>query len=105
MSAHTPTPWREGNEPTGSIVADEPVPGLDGSDDTDFYGGHLVAESVTPSNREFIVRACNAHDDLLAAAQDAQCACSIKERDSGHLAGCWMPALQEAIAKAEGPRP
>jgi hypothetical protein len=37
--------------------------------------------------------------ELVQAAQAAQCACSIKERDSGHLVGCWMPALSEALAK------
>jgi hypothetical protein len=40
--------------------------------------------------------------DLLEAAKDAQCSCSIAERESGHLTGCWMPALEAAIAKAEG---
>mgnify|MGYP001616827613 CR=1 FL=1 len=38
--------------------------------------------------------------ELLRAARQAQCACSIKERDSGHLLDCWMPALTAAIAKA-----
>lgn len=60
---HTPLPWRVGK--TGCVVADVPVPGLQGSDDTDYYGGHLICESVTPSNAEFIVRACNSHQPLL----------------------------------------
>lgn len=41
--------------------------------------------------------------DLLEAAQAADCACSVRERDSGHRTGCWMPALQAAIAKATTP--
>lgn len=60
---HTPLPWRVGK--TGSVVADAPVPGLRGSDDTDYYGGHLICESVTPSNAEFIVRACNSYQPML----------------------------------------
>lgn len=39
---------------------------------------------------------------LIAAAEDAQCDCSVKERHSGHKVGCWMPALSAAIAKAKG---
>jgi len=42
--------------------------------------------------------------DLLDAAEQAQCDCSPKERESGHKVGCWFPALQYAIAKAKGQR-
>ena len=38
---------------------------MNGSDAVEHYGGHLIAESVTPGNCAFIVRACNAHDALL----------------------------------------
>mgnify|MGYP006908234730 CR=1 FL=1 len=37
---------------------------------------------------------------LIAAADQAQCQCSITERESGHLVGCWMPALSDAIEAA-----
>lgn len=40
--------------------------------------------------------------ELLETAKDAQCACTVRERDSGHLVGCWMPALTAVIDKAEG---
>lgn len=42
-----------------------------------------------------------ANVDLLAACKDAQCDCTIRERDSGHKVGCWFPAMQAAIARAE----
>lgn len=48
---HTPTPWR--SKPS--------VPYIYGA-----AGGH-AAEARNPANRAFIVRACNAHDDLVAA--------------------------------------
>jgi len=65
---HTKTPWRVGSPyRMGSVVADEPVPEIGGSDAVDYYGGHLVAESIAPRNAEFIVRACNAHAQLVAA--------------------------------------
>lgn len=67
---HTKTPWRVG-KPTqmGAVVADEPVPEIGGSDCVDFYGGHLIAESIAPRNAEFIVRACNAHEQLVHVVQ------------------------------------
>lgn len=34
---------------------------------------------------------------LLEAFDKAQCACSIAERESGHLVDCWYPDLEEAI--------
>lgn len=41
---------------------------------------------------------------LADAASHADCACSVRERDSGHRVGCWMPTLREAIdaARAKG---
>jgi hypothetical protein len=43
----------------------------------------------------------NQRDDLLRASKEAQCSCTVRQRDSGHVFGCWMPALSEAIQKAE----
>jgi hypothetical protein len=39
--------------------------------------------------------------DLLAALEAAQCSCSISERESGHITGCWMPDAIAAIAKVK----
>lgn len=64
---HTKTPWRVGC--AGAVVADEPVPEIHGSEAVDCYGGHLIAESIAPRNAEFIVRACNSHDQLVSALQ------------------------------------
>ena len=41
---------------------------------------------------------------LVEAANNAQCECSVAERDSGHKVGCWMPQLQSALAAVEGKR-
>ncbi len=35
---------------------------------------------------------------VVEVALSAQCGCSVAERDSGHLVGCWKPALDEARA-------
>ena len=58
MSEHTQEPWRLGN--TSSVVADEPVIGMNGSDAVEYYGGHLICESVVPSNARRIVACVNA---------------------------------------------
>jgi hypothetical protein len=67
VSDHTKTPWRLGRP--GSVVADYPVPEIKGSDDLKFYGGHLVAETVTPANAAHIVRAVNSHENLLVLCE------------------------------------
>ncbi|WP_288379803.1 hypothetical protein [uncultured Massilia sp.] len=70
---HTKTPWRIGKpSQMGSVVADEPVPEIKGSDAVEYYGGHLIAESIAPRNAEFIVRACNAHDQLVEALRSVR---------------------------------
>jgi hypothetical protein len=44
--SHTPGPWRIGKT-GGAVVADHPVNGGGtGHSDTDYYGGHLIAESI-----------------------------------------------------------
>lgn len=62
MSVRTPTPWRVGKNGT-SIVSDSPdgltLGGATGDDAIEYYGGNLIAESVSPENAAFIVAACN----------------------------------------------
>lgn len=48
MSKHTKGLLRVGH--SGAVVADHPIPEMSGSDATEYYGGHLVAESVTAAN-------------------------------------------------------
>jgi hypothetical protein len=77
---HTKTPWRVGRK-GGAVVADEPVPEMGGSDDVEYYGGHMVAESLVPRNTAFIVRACNAHEQLVEALTMIRDADNDAERD------------------------
>jgi len=58
MSEHTKGLLRVGRP--GAVVADHPVPEMSGSDALDYYGGHMVAESVTPANARRIVACWNA---------------------------------------------
>ncbi|MEA9440033.1 hypothetical protein VCX45_04850 [Aeromonas caviae] len=58
MSEHTKGLLRVGRP--GAVVADHPVPEMSGSDALDYYGGHMVAESVTAANARRIVACWNA---------------------------------------------
>ena len=51
------------------------------------------------------VRLIAASPLLLAELRNAveNCGCSIAERDSGHLVGCYVPSALDAIAKATQP--
>ncbi len=40
--------------------------------------------------------------EALEYFRDAQCDCSVAERDSGHLIGCWKPEADEKIRTALG---
>lgn len=94
----TPGPWRVPLR-RGAVVADHPVPGINGSDDVSYYGGHLIAESIAPHNR-----------DLIAAAPDLAEACRMLvesyDADMGTYAlGKLYEARQAAraaLSKARG---
>lgn len=64
--SHTPGPWRVGRqgECHSCVVADVPVPGIHGSDDVGFYGGHLIAESINHQNAKLIAAAPDLLDAL-----------------------------------------
>jgi hypothetical protein len=73
VSKHTATPWKA-QKPRGpqhaidrkwEIVAPDP----DGHGEMVVVGEHTGIECLTKENAEFIVRACNAHDNLLAACK------------------------------------
>ena len=38
--------------------------------------------------------------ELVEAASEAQCGCTVRERDNGHRVGCWFPNLRAVLAKA-----
>lgn len=52
--------------------------------------------------RRELREASDAVNGLLEAAMQAECSCSLKERDSGHRLECWMPNLKAAIAATVG---
>lgn len=38
-------------------------------------------------------------EPLVDAAHQAQCSCTLLERDSGHRSDCWFPDLKAALSK------
>lgn len=89
MSLWTPGPWRLGKQ-GGSVVADVPVPEMHGSDCVEYYGGHLIAESITPSNAK-----------LIAAAPDLVSLLAELVDIEGPLPGNaeWARKVREALAR------
>jgi hypothetical protein len=77
--SHTPTPYDFRRTTSGAVVTAEMA------DNPDF-GKELVAECPLDTDAIFIVRACNAHDELVAALQ------TIANHDA-------FPAMQ-AVARA-----
>lgn len=96
---HTPGPWSFHTQPFGDRISG----GLDHS----IQSEHGVVMLIVPpgivtdefeANAAFIVRACNAHDDMLAALKTALHAMQHSNCDSQA-----EDVVRDAIAKAEGP--
>ena len=69
MNEHTKGLLRVGH--SGAVVADHPVPEMSGSDAVEYYGGHLVAESVTASNARRLAACWNACDGFTTEELEA----------------------------------
>lgn len=101
MSEHTRGPWRVGKG-FGSVVADTPVPEVNGSDAVEYYGGHLVAESISPANARLIAAA----PDLLAALKACLPYAMQALNDIGGMDEYnAVTNAEKAIARATGAKP
>jgi len=71
---HSPGPWKARPSKFGKNPALTNPPGIvDGQNDyVAVLGGGNVHFSNAEANAEFIVRACNTHDDLLEALKEAR---------------------------------
>lgn len=98
MSEHTPGPWRVRGRTKirGTVlgmrykIADVCYP----------ESGGEYERRETKANAEFIVRACNAHEELVAAVDAA--ARYFEARNLGEPAHELQARLVAALAKAEG---
>lgn len=90
---HTPTPWMVGKN-GGDIVYRRPNEPMN-------VGGFVVGETEQDlADAAFIVRAVNAHDDLLGTAIEMRN--HLLEISGTNTMGPIWKRLAEAIAKAEG---
>ncbi|OGO45133.1 MAG: hypothetical protein A2W34_04050 [Chloroflexi bacterium RBG_16_64_32] len=94
---HTLGPWRIGAH--GGIVADVPIAdGVEGTEDTTFYGGYLICETVAPCNQPLIAAA----PDLLAALERLLRTKATHSEPTCPLDGpCASCQARSAIAKAQ----
>jgi len=61
MNEHSGLPWRVGTGHT--VLSDDPAYSISGGNspsDAEYYGGYLVAESVSLENAQWIVKIANA---------------------------------------------
>lgn len=100
MREHTPTPWRWLPEEGQFIVAAK-----------DLIVAEIPCQGCNPADGEFIVRACNSFDDLLAAAKafvswvdDCWDSWAINDRDTPKAKADYE-AAKAAIARAEAKQP
>lgn len=63
---YTPTPWLPSKR-ADAIVVNEMHDLYQLPETVKHYGGYVVAESLTDIDRAFVLRACNAHEQLVAA--------------------------------------
>ena len=102
MSKHTPTPWHSfgpiihhNGQHVAHVVNNERHPDGD------------TGSPEQRANAEFIVQACNSHDDLLAACKAVQryfdnMGPALGESDASHTERMLRMTIQDVIAKAEG---
>lgn len=99
--AHTPTPWAVCYDPANdSWYAGVTISGKTGQGKTDYRVADVsVLNHAYKANAAFIVRACNAHDDLLAALRKIDHTLSVH----GHVDADTElhGVVRAAISKAE----
>lgn len=98
MSAHTPTPWYV--QPFARGMPE--IRAANGAEIAEIFPFNFDADDPqTMANARYIVRACNAHDELVAALESAMAVLCGDEMNKSSL----IKALTEgraALAKAKG---
>ena len=99
---HTPGPWQW--HPLGKLYF---VPQKDFSVICNVGINQNVACSIKESDAEFIVRACNSHDALLAALEGAQSVIrktlpELEADSTAIYAGEWLDTINSVLAQARG---
>jgi hypothetical protein len=100
MSEYTPGPWRLGKN-SDSVISEtgDAIHGREDKESRDYYGGHLIAESIEPRNRALIAAAPDQNEALIAFEKWWRLPSA--ERTIEAIEPAMRLALS-AIAKAEG---
>jgi hypothetical protein len=105
MSKHTPGPWYAGGD---QVLSDTPIQGRseqDNKSERAYYGGYLIAESITQSNRDRIIVCVNACEGISSKALESGVlkalidVAKIASEGRGELAKILADS---ALAKAKG---
>ncbi len=106
MTKHTALPWKVVAEDIGDetfIYAPVGIKGADGFDVVSYEGGFTPNSEwkldVIKANADFIIRACNCHDELVEACKEAIELIEIMTDYKG--LSTWK-MLKAALSKAEG---
>lgn len=92
--SHTPTPWR--TYAGRAIVFD-----ADGNYVAYCGQSHFIETEEQKANAEFIVRACNSHDELVAALEDLSGLCE-RAWDGIVIGKPIRNTAKRVLAKAKG---
>ncbi len=73
--SHTPVPWMIGNGAVVTLIPDPQVEitGEHAANTIQYYGGHVICETVTDENARFIVEACNNYEGLKEKVARLEC--------------------------------
>lgn len=83
--AYTRGTWSVGPRGTCVVSTDPIVGGVRGTDDVGYYGGHLIAETVTAANARRIVACVNACAGIATAALELCGTCIDTPEQGEHL--------------------
>lgn len=95
---HTQEPWRLGIGYT--VIANDPVPEMPGSEHVEYYGGHLIAESVVHRNARRIVACVNACAGLSDAEVSHGLVPASRHSTVAHQRDQLLAALRRAVDEA-----
>lgn len=70
------------------VVSQEPVPEVNGSDAVEYYGGHLIGESMSEANAKRIVECVSACDGMENPADDIAKLRQTIQMLTSHLESC-----------------
>ena len=103
---HTPGPWEDSPNASDAIISKNPDAMADAGMEVKYYGGAVVAESITPRNKPLLKAAPDLLDGLVRAEQTIRnlARCGALSGDYVEIAENEAANLRRDIAKARGGR-